>query len=109
MTLANNIIAYNNNGGLYKDASSNPTHNHNCIVLNTSYDYSSGLLRGVTDIQEGVAPGFVDYGAGDFHLANGSPCIDFGESSGSPSYDYDGDSRPQGQGVDIGADEYVSN
>lgn len=100
-------MAYNSVGGFYKDSSSNPTHNHNCIVMNSSYDYSPLLTRGPTDIQAGILPGFVDYSGGNFHLAYGSPCIDTGLSTGAPTADYDGDTRDAN--VDIGADEYVSN
>jgi predicted outer membrane repeat protein len=46
--------------------------------------------------------------AGDYHLQPNSPCIDIGTSVGAPSDDIDGDSRPQGSGYDMGADEYTS-
>lgn len=51
-------------------------------------------------------PIFVDPQSGDFHLSAGTACIDAGTSSGAPAYDIDGDSRPQGEGYDIGSDEY---
>ena len=44
-----------------------------------------------------------------FHLTGGSPCIDAGTFQNAPDNDIDGDSRPQGLGYDIGADEYVFN
>jgi hypothetical protein len=43
-----------------------------------------------------------------YRLSSTSPCIDAGTSNGAPNIDYDGDSRPQGAGIDIGADEYLS-
>ena len=45
---------------------------------------------------------------GDYHLQQDSPCIDAGVGAGVYD-DIDGDSRPQGAGYDIGADEYVSD
>jgi hypothetical protein len=60
----------------------------------------------------GEAPLFV--AADDFHLRGDSPCIDRGVDP-SPwydgeeaGYDIDGDARPQGEGWDIGADEFTS-
>ena len=44
---------------------------------------------------------------GDFHLKAASPCIDSGTSSGAPSIDIEGTSRPQGAGYDMGAYEYI--
>jgi hypothetical protein len=43
--------------------------------------------------------------ATDFHLAQGSPCIDKGTPSGAPTVDIDGDTRPMGKTHDIGSDE----
>ncbi|GEM_PF-1235626 len=52
------------------------------------------------------APHFVDPASGDYHLQSDSPCIDAGTDAGVYT-DIDGDTRPQGEGFDIGADEYV--
>jgi probable HAF family extracellular repeat protein len=41
-----------------------------------------------------------------YHLTSISPCIDFGISITNLIDDIDGESRPQGPGIDIGADEY---
>ena len=46
-------------------------------------------------------------GGGDFHLTEGSPCIDAGVEAGL-YIDIDADTRPFGAGYDIGADEYIS-
>jgi hypothetical protein len=50
-------------------------------------------------------PKFVDAASGDYHLREGSPCIDAADPSSTADVDIDGDARPQGAGPDIGADE----
>jgi hypothetical protein len=42
----------------------------------------------------------------DFHLKQGSIAVDAGTPNNAPQVDYDGSSRPQGSGYDIGAFEY---
>ncbi len=43
--------------------------------------------------------------AADGHLLPGSPCLDAALAAGSPAADRDGETRPNGGGVDIGSDE----
>jgi Tol biopolymer transport system component/predicted Ser/Thr protein kinase len=52
-----------------------------------------------------VNPLFVDAANGNYHLQPGSPAIDAGAWYGVPAVDIDGELRPMGDGVDIGADE----
>jgi len=63
---------------------------------------------------EGVWPGLGNIsadpafaGVGDYHLQDGSPCIDIGDSgaAGMPTSDLDEDPRIMGAAVDMGADE----
>lgn len=42
-----------------------------------------------------------------YHLAATSPCIDQGFAEYAPDSDFDGDQRPAGAGIDVGADEYA--
>jgi hypothetical protein len=52
---------------------------------------------------------FVDAGSGDLHLVSAIPqAVDLGLSIPGLIADIDGDSRPQGKGIDMGADEYVA-
>jgi len=56
-----------------------------------------------------VDPQFVNPESGDYHLTSTSPAIDAGYNLGtSVPNDYDGISRPQGAGYDIGAFEFQS-
>ncbi len=50
-------------------------------------------------------PLFVNAAAEDYHLREGSPCIDSGTATDAPHDDYDGYARPAGGGYDMGAYE----
>ncbi|MCP4538062.1 MAG: hypothetical protein GY832_13045 [Chloroflexi bacterium] len=50
-------------------------------------------------------PQFDDQAAGDYHLSLTSPLVDQGDNSVNVPLDFEGDPRPLGSGVDIGADE----
>ena len=57
-------------------------------------------------------PRLLNPGSGDLHITGSSPAIDQGTIIASLTKDIDGDSRPLGSGIDMGADEYqgsVSN
>jgi len=110
-----------NFGGGIRSLESRPTIT-NCIIWgNIRGEISSaapgtGRLPTVTysDVQGGyTGEGNIDddplFVSGiDYHLTEGSPCIDQGTSEGAPDHDIDGDSRPLGEGYDMGSDEYVS-
>jgi cysteine-rich repeat protein len=97
-----------------------PTDLINCIIWqNDDNEVSSQCNVSFSDIsQSGFAgtngninqnPLFVDPAADNYHIsAPGSPCQDSGHPAGvppAPAVDFDGQSRPLGFGVDMGADE----
>ena len=80
------------------------------IRNNICYTGTTYQNDGVSTTQDhnlfGTNPLFVNAAANDFHLQSGSPAIDAGTSIGAPTTDFDGNTRPQGSGYDIGPYEY---
>nr|WP_320190281.1 PKD domain-containing protein [uncultured Desulfobacter sp.] len=89
----------------------------NCILWdNTLPEVSSGIENisysnidqdGFEDINGNIRKEPLFVGGEDYHLSADSPCIDAGTLKGAPIDDIDGEERPFGVGIDIGADEYV--
>ncbi len=50
-------------------------------------------------------PGFVDLAGNDYHVLLGSFAVDGGVASTIATVDFEGDPRPTGRGMDLGADE----
>jgi len=75
------------------------TIDHN-FFADSSDIYGANYLRG--------DPQWVNPSAGDYHLQSTSPAIEAGSYIDAPSVDFDGNLRPQGNAVDIGAYEYGS-
>jgi hypothetical protein len=98
-TLRNNIIA-GHSTGVYRYSGA-ATSDYNDYYDNTTN--LVGVSMGVNDWTDN--PQFVDRVGGDFHLAMTSPVIDQGDGSLGITLDFEGDPRPHGAGVDIGADE----
>ncbi|MCK5245237.1 MAG: right-handed parallel beta-helix repeat-containing protein, partial [Desulfobacterales bacterium] len=75
MTVVNNIIT-GNDIGIDSDAGLDPRIDYNNVWSNTGSDYV-GCEAGIHDISDD--PSFADIANSDFHLANGSPCLDAGD------------------------------
>jgi hypothetical protein len=113
-TIANNIVSSSGGGAFFSESS--PTF-VNCIFWGDAtgeFDIYSGTpAANYCDIQGGFAgqgnlqndPRFVNPADGDFHIQPSSPCVDRGTLTTAPEIDFDGDPRPSGDGIDIGADE----
>ncbi len=97
VTLTNNIIV-GHSVGVTVAAGCTATFSHNDFYSNT-VDVV-GQSFGATDLQ--LDPLFAD----DYHLSEASPLIDAGDNSVRVRADIDGDLRPAGRGIDIGADEF---
>ena len=124
-TVVGNSAARNGGGGYVINATLNI---YNTILWgNTAssgkqlYRHSGTLAVMYCDVEGGFAgivnpqtyyecieedPLFVDAENDDYHLTANSPCIDKGAEQFAPPTDIEGNPRPFGDGVDIGAYEY---
>ncbi len=103
-TVTNTILWENGNNEIYSDGSSSIT---------VTYSLISGSYPGAGNINSN--PLFVDPYNENYHLQNGSICIDGGTANDAPDRDIDGNVRPLDGNesgtseYDIGADEYSGN
>ena len=94
-----NCIFWENTAGdsdpeLFNSSHSSSTVTHSCV---------QGGYPGVANIDENPLL------TRDGHLRAGSPCLNSGTSLESIESDLDGESRPYGDAVDIGADEFIDS
>ena len=103
-TIVNSILWDNSSGGTEPQINGSPA---------VTYSDISGGFAGTGNINSD--PLFLySYQAsyqnpttsGDFHIMDGSPCIDAGTGAGAPADDFDEDTRTGNP--DMGADEYVA-
>jgi hypothetical protein len=109
-----------NGGGIHTSGWGHKSYIINSIVWgNSSYQISGDAAITYSDIEGGYEgegnieadPLFENAqppGKPDLHLKAGSPAIDVGTADGAPDTDLDGNSRPNGQGYDMGAYEHQS-
>ena len=84
-----NVLVRNNLARSFKIAEgTNVTADHNLVVNEPARFY-------------------VDADAFDVHLKRGAPAVDAGAAAQAPARDREGDRRPHGEGVDVGADEWT--
>lgn len=106
--VANNVVAFNSQGvRVIPPTSFIPLDfRHNDVYGNTSVNLDLGPVIDITDGNKSAEPLFVNFGSGDYHLSNGSPCIDAGDDLvRATGTDLDGKPRKQGAHIDIGAYE----
>ena len=101
-----NTVFWGNSAGATPEITGTPT---------VTYSDVSGGFAGTGNINSdplfvtlAQASSGVPTTAGNFHLQSTSPAKDVGTATGAPADDIDGDARPQGTGVDMGSDEYLS-
>jgi parallel beta-helix repeat protein len=96
--------------GIYAGGSVTPTLDYNDVWNNrlNNYNLPAHVVSGTHSIS--VDPRFANPAQLDYHLRADSPCIDAGDPAGvppAPPTDIDGNGRPLGARVDIGADEFA--
>ena len=95
-SIITNTIIYGNEGSPI--ASSFATVSYSNIEGEDAYPGEGNLAE---------SPDFQDDGENYYRLSENSPCIDRGTTDVEVYMDIDGDNRPEGPGMDIGADEYM--
>ncbi len=110
IVLSNIICNAASGGGLYLNSNDNiTTIAYNNVWQNTGGNYTSNTDQTGINGNISADPLFVDAGNNNYHLQDGSPCINLGD----PNYqategesDFYGELRVFAGRIDIGADEY---
>ena len=105
VTMTNNIfVGHTVAISVSNDSTATLSHNDYWDNLNNVVD-DLGPRTGATDLV--LDPRFLNRAAGDYHLSPTSPVIDKGDDKVRVFTDFEGDARPHGDGMDIGADEFA--
>ena len=109
-------------GGAVTNSSQSNVEITNSILWGNQADtgvqvYSDGTSSAVVSYCDIDQYGFTGNGnqridprlAAGLHLKADSPCIDSGDNSAAPGDDIDGEARPRGSTVDMGADEFYDS
>ncbi|MGD2146389.1 MAG: NosD domain-containing protein [Anaerolineae bacterium] len=104
LNLTNNIIAGHTVALYARPGYSNAMTADHTLFFNNDSDTGGSSVLSKYAIA-GQDPGFVDPDGWDYHIRLGSPAVDAGTAIPWLADDVDGDSRPYGDGYDIGADE----
>ncbi len=108
VSTTNTIVASYSVGIVQIDGILKEDYNLYFCRLGSIHSISGTLIIGDHSLHN-INPRFMNPPLGDYHLVEGSPAIDAGTSNSAPAFDIDGDPRPQGDGYDIGADEFYPN
>jgi parallel beta-helix repeat protein len=82
---------------------------NNIVYLNQNIQIQDTGIQTIQDHNLTTDPHFVDAAQHDFRLQPTSPAIDAGITLGDVPDDFDGLSRPRGEGYDIGAYEFAEH
>ena len=105
MVVANNVVANNVAASIVVTKDAGPVRGDLDVRNNIQYPYTDNFFEVAGTGAIKSDPLFIDAASGNYRLLANSPGIDSGVSVPAPATDIAGSSRPQGNGIDIGAYE----
>jgi hypothetical protein len=108
VVVRNNILAYNAHWGISRDSAC-PTNSvaDTNILYNNAWGPTDSGCPGLSYAGGNTVadPRFLDYGGRNLHLQAGSPALNYTRPPWAPTWDHEGEIRPQGIAPDAGAYE----